>query len=531
MPPNKKIQHNAFYYYMKQLMEEMKLDGHNFPNGLADMVAVAGPKWKLMTTQEKYPYEKLSREVKDKSRKKNNHDKKDVRLDCTGKLISSHCEPLDEMAKQYSEQEREVTSKWPRNADIFYEKFYLINFQLLCKTSDNEYLPVEVSVLEYNMKEGITKEMHEFINAGPIPVGYRYEAQFHSENTHQIPIENFELASADYTKLWDSLLNFSDKKEFYCLSKDFNEIERCLDWIRDRSESARSEYIQLYALEKLVMDLFKHNGFPVAKYQILDMLTTTAFDYEPNTRCPWHEQASNIHCSLAIIRRYAYAMSDSLVSVYEFALTSQHLPVKDSKSKGVSLNPPHFGSRRNQSCRPIANKNTKSENTSTIHSNFQSADEEDELEALRKPLTNANITCTSTKHSYFDPFDTKSENKSYCWRENQHEIKRDSKENEILDHSFNVKQAFPNAPNTNNTLADSSKPSSVWVKKPSPRLSEVSETDFPSLSSTVSPASRGATPSYRQQVAMQKNIPNRPCFAAMAGRGRGRGLIPNTCQK
>ena len=50
--------------------------------------------------------------------------------------------------------------------------------------------------------------MCNFINPGPIPIGYRYEAQSQSDRTHNIPVEGFELAVKDYREILSQLQTF-----------------------------------------------------------------------------------------------------------------------------------------------------------------------------------------------------------------------------------------------------------------------------------------------------------------------------------
>ena len=49
--------------------------------------------------------------------------------------------------------------------------------------------------------------------AGPIPVGYRYDAQRQSESTHCVPLEGFELACKDYRHVLQTLEQFLTPKE------------------------------------------------------------------------------------------------------------------------------------------------------------------------------------------------------------------------------------------------------------------------------------------------------------------------------
>ncbi len=59
---------------------------------------------------------------------------------------------------------------------------------------------------------------------GKIPLGYRFECQQHSDDTHQIPVDGFELQNDDYLGIWLQMCNFVNhqekKKEYppiYCL--------------------------------------------------------------------------------------------------------------------------------------------------------------------------------------------------------------------------------------------------------------------------------------------------------------------------
>ena len=50
--------------------------------------------------------------------------------------------------------------------------------------------------------------MYTLTELGPIPMGYRYEAQSQSERTHMIPVDGFELANRDYRQILTELRTF-----------------------------------------------------------------------------------------------------------------------------------------------------------------------------------------------------------------------------------------------------------------------------------------------------------------------------------
>ena len=47
MPAKNKQQKNAFYFYMQELLPELKREGRVFPGGMADVVPIAHPRWKV----------------------------------------------------------------------------------------------------------------------------------------------------------------------------------------------------------------------------------------------------------------------------------------------------------------------------------------------------------------------------------------------------------------------------------------------------------------------------------------------------
>ena len=47
MPAKNKQQKNAFYWYMQELLPQLKREGRVFPNGMADVVPIAHPRYKV----------------------------------------------------------------------------------------------------------------------------------------------------------------------------------------------------------------------------------------------------------------------------------------------------------------------------------------------------------------------------------------------------------------------------------------------------------------------------------------------------
>lgn len=329
----KKPARNAFYFFMKDIEPALRKEGRVFPNGVQDLVPIAHPRWKALPEKDKAIYERKAKECK-KQMKGVEGDR--FRMDNQGQLLSERVDHDAETEQQRQKERKAVCEKWPPGEAIANEVFYLINFQTLCVTDDGHYLPAEIGVIEYSVKRGISKKLHRFIEAGRIPMGYRGACKEKSEDYHKIPMENFENADSNYRGLWIQLENFvnpnGEKPEYpplYCLGNDIKETTYCLEWIHGRAcLGIPNRLRKVYELEGMVTDLYHHIGKSVSKTRVIEMLTSSSWDYEPKTRCDYHEELECKYCSLGIIQRYSYAMSDSLCGLLKVELTERHLPAR-----------------------------------------------------------------------------------------------------------------------------------------------------------------------------------------------------------
>lgn len=342
--PKKQVK-NAFYFFMKDLEPQLRREGRVFPHGMQDIVPIAHPRWKVLPEAEKERYEKIAKEYKAKMRGAEG-DK--YRLDNTGNLLSERRDKNVDLQKKRTKERNSVKSQWPSGKLLADEKFYIINIQTLCKTDNGDYLPCEIGAIEYSIRRGITKTLHRFIEPGRIPTGYLGECKTKSEDYHQIPVQRFDKADANYRGLWIQLENFvnpnGEKPEyppFYCMGTDVEEMDYCLNWVHDKACLGYANRLKkVYSLEDLVQDMFGHIGHSVSETQVIDLLTAHTWDFEPKTRCDFHEELECKYCSMGIINRYAYAISDSVCPLYEVQITTKHLPIRDESSVSCVVLPP-----------------------------------------------------------------------------------------------------------------------------------------------------------------------------------------------
>ncbi|KAL4226483.1 hypothetical protein ACF0H5_014466 [Mactra antiquata] len=354
----KKPARNAFYFFMKEIEPQLRREGRVFPNGMADVVVVAHPRWKQLPQKEKERFEEMAKREKNRMRgQAGDH----YRADNMGNIIANRKDKYTEYEKRRMAEKKEMVKNWPQGKELKYETFYFINFQYICKTDDGEYLPAEIAALEYSIDKGITKQLHRFIEPGRIPTGYRYTCIQNSEESHKIPVEGFELADANYLGLWIQLKNFvnpnGEKPQYpplYCLgaTNNYETVERCLDWIHSRACIGEPNvFHKVYEIESLLQELYAHIGEQASKTKCIERITSSEWDYEPKTRCPYHEELEVKDCSLGVVNRYAYIISDSICTLYDVELTPSHLPTAHDTGTITVLSPSSMPVCQNQESR------------------------------------------------------------------------------------------------------------------------------------------------------------------------------------
>ncbi|XP_014671882.1 PREDICTED: protein maelstrom homolog isoform X3 [Priapulus caudatus] len=221
MPAKKK---NGFMILMIELQEEFRRDGRNVP--MQEMPTLAAPKWKLLSAMERDRYDNEAKGLNQQAR---NIQRNALVITDTGET--------EEQKMERNKRERElVQSEWTSKPMVARQKFYLMNWQTLCKTEEGHYVPGEVACVEYSLEKGIMREFHRFIAPGEIPKGYAYKCKQTCEDTHKIPYQNFKLAKNDYKNIYTELCNFvrrdrGDCSPVYLMGMELAEAEYRLSWL------------------------------------------------------------------------------------------------------------------------------------------------------------------------------------------------------------------------------------------------------------------------------------------------------------
>lgn len=334
----------AIWFYAKECMDNGKIKVNN----VRDAIEGIYPEWKAMVPHERAPYErqcenwrreiKLEKNIKPEIGLKLNHNRNDM----DDLELANNQQDLSEFLARLALIKKEGDPSVPLEA-IKKQHWYFINFQTFCKSDVNpdpneDYDPyfvlAEVALLEYSLEKGIVDEYHAFIKPNKIPLGYTSQCMDCSKEEHQIPL-NFDQAKKNYAEITSNIKNFLKPKQennsfvpVFCMAKDLEATKFGLQYLFNNSPSQYNAYPfkKVYDLESLVVNLGKQSEVDYSIASANDLLTSYSYDYTANSRCTYHEDLGLKFCSLGIVKKVAYLISDNVCQHFDITLSTNHLP-------------------------------------------------------------------------------------------------------------------------------------------------------------------------------------------------------------
>ncbi|XP_007480759.2 protein maelstrom homolog isoform X2 [Monodelphis domestica] len=206
---------------------------------------------------------------------------------------------------------------------------------------EQRFLPCEIGCIKYSLQEGIVAEFHRFIDPGEVPRGFRFHCQAASDASHKIPISNFH-SGDDYAVVLQNLYRFISPNQsswppVYCKSDDRYRVNWCLKHMAKKLETRQE--LELLTVEDLVVGIYQQKLHKEpSKTWVRSLLDVSMWDYSSNTRCKWHEKNDILFCALAVCKKIAYCISNSLGTLFGIPLTEAHVPLQDYEASN-SVNP------------------------------------------------------------------------------------------------------------------------------------------------------------------------------------------------
>ncbi|XP_019791041.1 protein maelstrom homolog isoform X3 [Tursiops truncatus] len=274
--PNRRASRNSYYFFVQEKIPELRRRGLPVAH-VADAIPYCSADWALLREEEKKKYAEMAREWRAAQGKNSGP----------------------------SEKQKPVSTPLRRPGML---------------VPKQNVSPLDMSGLSLKSDQG------------EIPRGFRFHCQAASDSSHKIPISNFE-SGCDQAMVLQNLYRFihpnpGNWPPVYCKSDDRARVNWCLKHMEKSSEIRQD--LELLTVEDLVVGIYQQKFLKEpSKTWVRSFLDVAMWDYSSNTRCKWHEENDIVLCALAVCKKIAYCISNSLATLFGIQLTEAHVPLQD----------------------------------------------------------------------------------------------------------------------------------------------------------------------------------------------------------
>ncbi|XP_008151329.2 protein maelstrom homolog [Eptesicus fuscus] len=326
--PNRKATRNAYYFFVQEKIPELRRRGLPVAR-VADAIPHCSADWALLSQDEKEKYADMARAWRAAQGKDSGPSEKQKPV-CTplrkpGMLVPKQNVSPPDMSSLSLKNDQALLG------GIFYF-LNIFSHGELPPHCEQRFLPCEIGCVKYSLQDGIIEDFHSFISPGEIPRGFRFHCQAASDSSHKIPISNFE-SGCDQATVLQNLYRFIHPNPgkwppIYCKSDDRARVNWCLKHMEKGSEIRQN--LELLTVEDLVVGIYQQKFLKEpSKTWVRSLLDVAMWDYSSNTRCKWHEENDILFCALAVCKKIAYCISNSLATLFGIQLTEAHVPLQD----------------------------------------------------------------------------------------------------------------------------------------------------------------------------------------------------------
>lgn len=324
-----------YYFFMMEFKKKQEAAGHFF-RGVHEVQQKASPYWNSMSNEEREPYAKMAQEHREWLRE-------------NGEKYTSQGVPLTMVeAEQKAKQAKQdlikntisdMLDKAVANNELEKLEFYFISFAYFCVTSGGTYIPAEMGLVRYSLKDGVMDKLHMLIDPGKLPLGMAYDAKQHSESDHQLPIPPDAMGEKDNDEIILKMFSFLSQGEkmppLFTETNDIRMVENILKGILNQGAMDENTLLvcplsELFyqlkrATESFGMDIKTFPSVHIAQA----IIQKDVYEYTKDISCEIHEEQGNgKYCPLSRCVRWAYIISDSCCLDLSIEMKpGRHLPM------------------------------------------------------------------------------------------------------------------------------------------------------------------------------------------------------------
>lgn len=218
---------------------------------------------------------------------------------------------------------------------------YSFSVNVLCQDTKGDYLPLEMTIYSYSLKDGRTTEpLHIFIDPGDIPIGCQNFAQDHSKK-HRIcyPFNTEHRESyvrSDYKRIYRDILKYTQDGERTLLLNNEVDLEQAkgtIEWLYKKATEGGAAGIPkpatwsiflitdfIAAMHNFIRQKRQNLAGPrfALHYKLRAMLERGTLDHHPELICEYHKnpERETAWCTRSCAIRTITNIQDILEETY-----------------------------------------------------------------------------------------------------------------------------------------------------------------------------------------------------------------------
>jgi len=333
---------NSYYCYMqdqRRIVPAWKYKSNQ------ELMKLCDKGWKALSKAQKKKYENMKVDASSCTDRRKGDARVVGGFDSLGNPLED-IKRRDVMKKQEANQKKErvkIIVEEALNDDSLEDKrFYVMTTNVFVKVDENQiYVPAELSIVQFSLREGVISVYQAFPEAGKIPTGYKRQCLEEAEKYHKIPLFDVPMQAQvddavafsttnDMKILDDISLFLGDSKEVFCMEEYDRQAEGVVLTLADRS-ACELPAISFLPLSELFFWLanssLKGNIFPSVAVAERE-LESERYLYKPGLSCPWHDAMTDSnHCSSSIAKRQCFTILDLSCQFYGISIVpGKHIP-------------------------------------------------------------------------------------------------------------------------------------------------------------------------------------------------------------
>lgn len=330
MPPKKKNAPNAFMLFTYEWKAK-----YGQRMSLSEATTAAGKLWAEMGPQERGPYNAKAKEEKLGSKHKAE------KLTCTGQpvsLVEKEKAEAEQNERQVKRNIETIVRQSLKSGELETQSYFFIMVNYFTKTlKGGVFVPAEVSVCQYSLKEGVYRVYHTFVNPAVTIYGHQYEAQHHSDTTHMLPLPPKAMGETCLSRIYNDILEFVRCKEtgqyppIYTSRECVHIVESVLEFLM-AEPGASNVKLNVYPIQYLFFVLKEATCEVGELEKPKSFFITDAFferdHFEYTVGCKYHDDMDrNRYCTKSYVTRWGYIFSDYMCADLAISLIPErHAP-------------------------------------------------------------------------------------------------------------------------------------------------------------------------------------------------------------